>query len=254
MKAKGNERTKLKAPPRRGCEVERSEKDSGLNLTEIQADTGLKDLDARVVALLAEERVIRQDRFAPLLGVTGAEVAIALNRLRRRQFIQRKRFLCDDPAPWVWLTGDGARCAKLPRGMIYVPKVGQLAHADGVVIARIYYMREHPSGLWVCERDLSKRHGRTQRHLADALVEVPVRGHGTKVIAVEVELTSKYRAKLVRIMSDLCEDSDYKEVHYHCGTSRIKAEVGRAKAAAKAEGVDVTCLKVFDLPDVAGIA
>jgi DNA-binding MarR family transcriptional regulator len=254
MNKQRSERSKCKPPARRTCEIERSEKHDQLDGGGVQVDRGLNSLDAMVVGLLAQERVIRQDRFAPLLGITGAEVAIALNRLRRRKFIERKRFLYDDPAPWVWLTSDGARCAKLSRGMIYIPKVGQLAHADAVVVTRIHYMQKYPKGVWVSERELSKRHSRTHRHLADALVEIPVTGHRTNVIALEIELTRKYRTKLVQIITSLCENGEYRQIHYNCGSSRIKAEVERAKDAAKARRVDVRRLKILDVPDLAGIA
>lgn len=252
MKTKGNERTKRKAPPRRGCEVERSEKHAATSVQASKPQYGLSQLEYEALSLPAEEKIVRQDRFPLLLGISPAEVSIVLNRLRRLGMIKRERFLVKDPAPWVWLTQKGGKAAHISEGMArFEPGMGQLDHADAVVRARIAYTRKYRKGLWVPERELSRRHDRKSRHLVDGLVE-PVKG-GRKVIAIEVELTQKLSKRRVLTVSGLCTDPDYTEVHYLC-SKKAKAEVTHAVEAVERQGVNVDNLKILDLPDLAGIA
>lgn len=254
MKTKGSEsKAKRKAPPRRECEVQRSKKGTKSPAKKASGSRGgLTQLHYEVLSLPAEERAVRKDRIPLLLRVTPEEVRMLLTHLSRRGLVEQGRLLAKDPAPWVWLTELGCNAMHLSEGMRYKPAYGQLEHIDAVVRTRIRYTRKHRKGLWVPERELQRRHNRTKCHLADALFEIPTKDE-MKVIALEVERTSKWRAKLVRNISGLLEKEEYDEIHYLC-SPYVKSEVERARAALIEQGVGVEKLTILDIPDVAGIA
>jgi DNA-binding MarR family transcriptional regulator len=254
MKTKGRECTaKRSKPPRRTCEVELTERRTATGADGIRAPHGLTQLEYEVLSLPADERIVRQDRIHLLLDITPAEVGVILSRLGRLGLIDRERLLVRDPAPWVWLTHLGARAAHLPRRKVYEPRVGHLGHIEGVVRARIHYQRNHPNGLWVPEREIRVRQGGGRSRTADGLIEVPVRGQGMEVIALEVEMTTKGGGRLPKAMRRICEEQEFTEVHYLC-SQRIKPEATKAKAELEDMEVKVDHLKILDLPDLAGIA
>jgi hypothetical protein len=165
--------------------------------TKFQSNSGkgssasrIGDRGMRVLALACEERAIRVDLGARILGLKPSAFVSIVNRLQRLGLVEQERFLVKERYAWVWPTRSGLRADG--RGYpFYRPSVGQLRHMAGVAATRAACVASDPGAVWVPERALVREHGRCKWHLADAALEVDGRR-----VAIEVELSGKdrYRA------------------------------------------------------------
>lgn len=193
----------------------------------------LSDRDHELLHLVVEQRMVRGDHLAGLLGRRPSEVRRVLARLVRDGYVVQQRFLVAERDPWVWLTRTGVRVSGTGY-RYYVPKLGALAHAAAVNEVRLALAKQHPRVQWVSERALSRADGRVGVHLADGAYELAGKRH-----AVEVELCPKWPAKVALIVAELGER--YDGVEYHCtpATRRV------VEAAQREYGL--TDLRIHDL-------
>jgi DNA-binding MarR family transcriptional regulator len=168
----------------------------------------LSDRDHELLRLVAEQRMVRGDHLAGLLGRRPSEVRRVLERLVRGGYVEQQRFLVAERDSWVWLTPTGVRVSDTGYAY-YVPKLGALAHAAAVNEVRLALAKQHPRAQWVSERALSQADGRVGVHLADGAYELAGKRH-----AIEVELSPKWPAKVAFIVAELGER--YDGVEYHC--------------------------------------
>ncbi len=187
----------------------------------------LSDRDHELLVLVSEQRAIRLDQLARFLGQRPSEVRRIVDRLERDGYACQRRFLVDEPDPWVWLTKRGLRVSGT--GYFYhVPGVGALAHTAAVNEVRLAIARCHPGARWVSERALSREDGRCRHHLADGAFELAGARH-----AIEVELSHKWPERVAQIVAELSER--YDGVEYYCtpATRRIVERAQREHGFAK---------------------
>ncbi len=193
--------------------------------------------------LLGEERTIRLDLLAALLGVDPSVLRPVVNECVSAGLLKQKAFLRDEPAkcPWVWMTREGLRVAGVRYQYYYVPTEGALKHLLGVHKIRLFYMLHHPDWRWVSERELLERHNRTKRHLADGALE-----RDGILKPIEYERTHKSRIRVVRNLSELVVR--YGDVQVHC-SDETRGFITAIAEASRLDGVHV-----LDLPEFPGIA
>jgi hypothetical protein len=175
----------------------------------------LSDRDRQLLVLVAEQRMVRCDHLAGLLGRRPSELRRVLDRLVRDGYLCEQRFLVADSDAWVWLTKAGLRVSGSGYSY-YEPRLGAFAHAAAVNEVRLALAKRHPQAKWVSERALSRADGRVGVHLADGAYEL-----AGKRYAIEVELSPKWPGKVAEIVSELTQR--YDGVVYHCtpATRRI---------------------------------
>jgi DNA-binding MarR family transcriptional regulator len=168
----------------------------------------LSERDHKLLRLVAEQRMVRSDHLAGLLGCRPSEVRRVLERLVRDGYVEQQRFLVMEKDPWVWLTLRGVQVADTGYAY-YEPKVGALAHTAETNEVRLGVFKRHPRAKWVCERALWRQDGRVGVHLADGAYELAGKRH-----AIEVELTPKWPKRVAEIVEELSERFDF--IDYHC--------------------------------------
>lgn len=191
----------------------------------------------QVLSLAAEERAIRLDLAARIMGARPSGLASVVGRLDDAGLVRQERFLVKERHAWIWPTKAGLRLDD--RGFpFYKPALGQLQHMAGVAMTRSVAVAANPGALWVPERALMREQSRSKRHLADGALEVD-----GKRIPIEVELTSKDRYKLVGIMWALLDN--FGAAHYYCSRQTL----GAVEGVIASEGF--TEVEVFDVPPFA---
>jgi len=193
--------------------------------------------------LLVDERTIRFDLAAALLGIDPSDLHPVVAESVSVGLVEKQAFLRDEPAkyPWLWPSRLGIRATGVERAYYYVPTEGGLKHLRGVHKIRLHCEQQYPGWDWVSERGLSVRHNRTKRHLADGALERD--GH---LIPVEYELTQKDRIKLVRNMCELVDR--HGEAHFYCSAKT------RGFVEAVKEANNLHAVHIFDVPEFPGIA
>lgn len=196
-----------------------------------------------LLCLLVEERTIRLDLAAALLGIDPPELHPLVAESVTAGLLDREAFLRDEPAkyPWLWATRTGLRAAGLERCYYYVPTEVGLKHLRGVHKIRLHCEERYPDWEWISERGLSARHNRTQRHLADAALE-----RDGRLIPIEYERTQKDRIKVVRNMCELLDR--HGEAHFYCSAET------RGFVEAIKEANNLHAVHIFDVPEFPGIA
>jgi DNA-binding MarR family transcriptional regulator len=190
----------------------------------------------QVLGLACEERAIRLDLAARIMGVRPSGLASVVGRLEDAGLVKQEQFLVKERYPWIWPTKAGLRLDE--RGYpFYKPALGQLQHMAGVASTRALCLGSDSAAVWVPERALMREHSRRKRHLADAALEI-----GGRRIAVEVELTGKDRNKVVANMAALVRD--FGGARYYC-SSRTRAAVQAAVAVGGFTGVEVLDAPAF---------
>jgi hypothetical protein len=172
---------------------------------------GFGAIHLEVLSLLKEERAIRLDLLAKLLGVPLWEARRVVELCVGLDLASDRRFLVGERHPWVWLNGAGAlalgyggcvagapgvgslaRLATMARVRAYVcedgaPRgpvarrlrsavaglAGRLAEASGYVVSPKPSQSALARGgwQWISERDLLRREGTRLRKAPDALLE-----------------------------------------------------------------------------------
>lgn len=157
------------------------------------------DRARQVLALACEERAVRVDLAARILGLKASALVPIVNRLQRLELVEQERFLVKERYAWFWPTRAGVKLDG--RGYRFCePAVGQLQHMAWVAGARATCVLTDPDAVWVPERLLCKESGRSRRHLADAALLFE-----DGLVPVEVEVTRKDRYKVVANMGSLVE-------------------------------------------------
>jgi hypothetical protein len=107
----------------------------------------------------------------------------------------------------VWLTARGQRAAATGF-RAWRPNVTLLRHIAAVNVVRMFVQSRAVSSEWVCERALA-RDLAGDAHIPDGVLLIEGSPH-----AIEVELTTKSRRRLVAIVGELC--GGYPQVVYFC--------------------------------------
>jgi len=236
-------RTDRRASARQRSDVAGTRRGHAANRRSAGSAFRLDQFRFEVLYLLGEERTIRLDLLAALLGVDPSVLRPVVGECVSAGLLKQKAFLRDEPAnyPWVWMTREGLHAAGARPQYYYVPPVGALEHLLGVHKIRLFYMLHYPDWTWVPERELLDRHNRAQRHLADGALE-----RDGILKPVEYERTRKDRIKVVRNLSELVVR--YGDVDVYC-SDETRGFITAIRDAAGLDGV-----RVLDLPEFAGIA
>lgn len=193
--------------------------------------------------LLAEERAVRLDLAAALLGVDPSDLRSMVAESASAGLLEKKAFLRDEPAkyPWIWMTREALRAIGTTRFHHYVPSEWTLGHLRGIQKIRLFFKTERPDYVWIPERELSRRHTRAHRHLADGALE-----RDGELIPIEYERTNKRRVRIVRNMCDLVDQ--HGQAYFFC-SKETRSRVEEVKSSNRLDSVHV-----FDVPKFPGIA
>ena len=200
-----------------------------------RSDAGVARIQARDVELLTyigEQYAISARQLGELLGQVGERrVNQVRQRWRRAGWVETRPLLADHP-PIIWLTKEGLRITELAeRGYrTWSPTPGRLAHYLAVVDLRLYLEHRHPEREWISERAIARGQAEDdpdfpKGHRPDAVVRVDDRQ-----VAIEVELTSKDKARSERIMRAGCEQYDAVWYFAAPAPARLLAQLARAHA------------------------
>ncbi|HTW12964.1 MAG TPA: hypothetical protein VME01_09485 [Solirubrobacteraceae bacterium] len=201
-------------------------------------------IDRQLLAALAEHRVMVSAQLALLLDVPEAESEQRLARLREQGFLQQERVFEAQPAA-TWITRHGLAAVErrlaVPRldlkGYRHDVGVGWawLAAREGAfgAVAEVISEREmrshdrradrerEPYGVTVGRLDAR---GRPIRHYPDLMLMTP----DGRRLAVELELTTKSRARLDAIMLAYAGDPSIEGVLYLVADRRLERLIGDA--------------------------
>jgi hypothetical protein len=228
---------------RRSSEGKRVHRGRGPTGGSADSEFTLDRIHFELLYLLVDERSIRMDLSAALLGIDPSELHPVVSESVSAGLLEKQAFLRDEPAkyPWLWPSRLGVRAVGVERAYYYVPTEGGLKHLRGVHKIRLHCEQQYPDWRWISERGLSNRHNRTKRHLADGALE-----RDGRVIPIEYERTQKDRIKLVRNMCELVDR--HGEAHFYC-TPYTRGFVEGVKEANNLHAVHI-----FDVPAFPGIA
>jgi hypothetical protein len=136
------------------------------------------------------------DQLARLLGRRRCDTTKLLVRLQEANCVHLRQLLSGE-APWVWLTGKGARfMGARNRKRQRPPAVSNLRHRRAVHEVRLDLEERFPRGRWICETQFYAERG-SGLQIPDGVFEI-----GGKRQAVEVELNCKPTADLRRVVAD----------------------------------------------------
>jgi hypothetical protein len=190
----------------------------------------LTDRDRELLRFAADQRLFLATQARVLLGASAAVVATRLRALRRAGYLQAQRPF-DRQAPCYWITrrGLGAVESRLPAPR---PELGSYRHDLGVAWVWLAARQGAfgPVRRLVSEREMRSRDGtdghranpfgvrlggvgpggRQRLHYPDLLLVGP----GGRRVAVELELTSKGRARRERILAGYAADGRIDSVLY----------------------------------------
>ncbi len=124
-------------------------------------------------------------------------------RWRKEGLIEFRTFLAGEKG-WVWLSKRGLEYSGLGDVRYYEPKLESLRHHYYVNQARLYIEQQRPDGIWKAERIIRYEQpalpaGKKAPHIPDALL---IKADGD-AIAIEVELSSKKRERVLDILREL---------------------------------------------------
>jgi hypothetical protein len=122
---------------------------------------------------------------------------------KQEGLIESRTFLANERG-WLWLTKPGQVFSGLGDLRYYEPKLESLRHHYWVNQARLYIEQQRPGDTWKSERLIRYEQpallaGKKTPHIPDALL---IKADGD-AIAIEVELSSKKRARVQAILREL---------------------------------------------------
>jgi hypothetical protein len=122
---------------------------------------------------------------------------------RQAELIACRTFLAGEKE-WLWLTRRGQEFVGLADLRYYEPKLESLRHLFYVNQARLYIEQQRPDDAWKSERIIRYEQpalpaGKKAPHIPDALL---IKADGD-AIAIEVELSSKKRERVLEILKEL---------------------------------------------------
>lgn len=123
---------------------------------------------------------------------------------RQAGLIECRTFLMGEKE-WLWLSRRGQEFVGLADLRYYEPKIESLRHIYLVNQARLYIEQQRPDGIWKSERIIRYEQpalpaGGKAPHLPDGLL---MNAEGEPIAAIEVELTSKKRERVLEILKEL---------------------------------------------------
>jgi len=125
-------------------------------------------------------------------------------RWRQEGLIEFKTFLANEKG-WLWLTRRCQEYVGLGDLRHYEPKLESLRHLYYVNQARLYIEQQRPADAWKSERLIRYEQsaqpvGKKAPHIPDGLL---MKASGEVVAAIEVELTSKKKERILEILGEL---------------------------------------------------
>jgi hypothetical protein len=171
--------------------------------------------DSELLRLVGEQYAITVPQLAHLLRCSERNVRCLRQRWLRAGWVHSHPFGWRGPA-FLWLTGRGIAACHSPYRP-WRPNTALSAHVAAVTDVRLLLAHELRLGRWTCERALAQASPSrsTQRpHLPDGLLDL-----ADGPVAIEVELTSKSRARLSAIVEELA--ASYARVWYFAAPSLL---------------------------------
>jgi DNA-binding CsgD family transcriptional regulator len=151
--------------------------------------------DTELLYLVGEQYALTLPQLARLIG-RSPHTARALRDRWKRAGLTGSGKLAVEAPPFVWLTGRGAAVGQSSY-RAWQPNHGLALHIEAVTEVRLLLEDELRLGEWECERSIARRFAEyrgLRTHLPDAILTTP-----QGLIAIEVELTLKNRARLAEI-------------------------------------------------------
>ncbi len=186
--------------------------------------------DLELLRIVGEQYAVTLPQLARMMGCSSHAARWLRSRWERAGWAHGRALLVGAPV-FVWLTRRGQSLAGIEYS-VWRPNAGMLAHIAAVTDVRLHVLDRHPGAAWVCERELHREladgSGGRQRHRPDGLVVVDGRE-----VAVEVELTLKWRARIEQIMAELV--ARYGSVTYFAAPAprhalaTVAADIGRGR-------------------------
>ena len=154
-----------------------------------------------------QRTLARQSPNPEKLAVSGSlsvqRTRKKIAKWKREGLVEYKTFLANEKG-WVWLSKRGLEYSGLGDVRYYEPKLESLRHLYYVNQARLYIEQQRPEDTWKSERIIRYEQpalpaGKKAPHIPDALL---IKADGD-AIALEVELSSKKRERVLQILREL---------------------------------------------------
>jgi hypothetical protein len=168
----------------------------------------ITERDERLLGLIAEQFAITLPQLARLIECSERGARALRDRWQRAGWIAGGQVRLHGPV-FIWLTSEGNGLAG-ERFKLWQPKLALLDHLAAVSDVRIRLEHEKQLGRWTSERALAQRHSSRSSHrphIPDGVLQ-----REERLIAVEVELSLKSRARRTAIVKELSRA--YDEVWY----------------------------------------
>lgn len=208
-------------------------------MNKTRSDKGLirfNDRDLASLRWIGEQYAVRLDTLQDLLGRLAAQSTKEPDRVQestarrvvarweQEKLVGRRKFFFAEP-DWIWLTGRGLHQMDLPYKS-WTPKVSQLNHLHDVNGVRLRVEQNYAEkAAWRGERTLRLQYRkRSGWHVPDAEVVT----QAGAVIAVEVELTQKSRARVDEIVRRLTDQYDRVWYFVNASTRPVIADATRS--------------------------
>jgi DNA-binding MarR family transcriptional regulator len=174
----------------------------------------LSEAQTGALKALSEAVAMPVDQLARLLKARRCDTSELIARLEEANCVHSRQLLSCE-APWVWLTGKGARLmGAKDRKRQRPPAVSGLRHRRAVHEVRLGLEERFPAGRWICETHFYAQRG-SGFQIPDGVFEL-----GGKRQAIEVELNCKPTADLRRVVAE--HSARYDAVSYYVGSRTRK--------------------------------
>lgn len=183
-----------------------------------------------LLRVVGKQFAVTLPQLAALIARTEHAARWMRARWLRAGWVESGTLIHGQP-PFVWLSSAGQRACGLDFKPWRPAALGRLPHIAACAEARLVVALRKPEAVWTSERELLReaRLAGTPRtrHMPDAEVELD-----SGLVAVEVELTQKQRARTERIARELL--ARYDAVWYFAASHAC----GQLEALAKRRGFE----------------
>lgn len=191
--------------------------------------------DMKLIEMISELGYVDLGFVKDLWGIAERTAYQRMRHLIEGNYVLREKVLFNSPGIYR-VTPKGAEIEKNP--LPALRKLSSVSYRHNILVARlsVKLIRQF-GGRFISERRLRHEHqnAKADTHYSDGALELP-----DKVVAIEVELTSKSKRRLEKIIKQYQKNFAYQEVWYFYGKNEVKKKLEKVFQGA-------SFIKLFDL-------
>lgn len=202
----------------------------------------LTERDKKIIILINRFGYLTAAQVARAMGMSLRVAYRRLQRMVKERYLIHKRILAG--APGIYYVGSRGLAEVDTELGRFTVRLQTLPHNLAVADVAITLIAQYPGAEWTTERELRREAGQRfglgqNVHFPDGILILP----NGKRVAVEVEISTKEKRRVEKILRVYLRRSDYSEVWYFC---RTKRQTERVKDVSR--GYDF--VRVFQLEDI----